>query len=280
MGHHLDLAGGAAPAREHVELAPRVAPGDDGPGGAETDPTVGDQGAQARPAQLEHRQQIVDAVRARRAVAEQQLHLVGAGDAEAIELIDVSRQLHEGRDARAAGQLGVLHDPGPHPVGLRGGRPHEEVGEAHELVGREGGLVDDLGPGVGERLVGETHRLGERRGVGRAGGGDLAHRVAEAFAVLLEDAHLVAVPRRAARSRVASSGSSTAAMRPTFASIARSHANSHSAAALRSLALQTIRASCSMYRMVSHANRGHRHRRAASSPRIAHTRGCHGVGRC
>ncbi len=128
---------------------------------------------------------------ARRAVAQQELHLVGPRDAQSIELVDVGGELHEGGHARTPGELGVLHDPGTTPLGIDLGGAHEEVGETDELGGRERRLVDHFDGGIGERGVGAAHRIGERLDVGGARRGDLAHRVAPARAVLVEDPELV-----------------------------------------------------------------------------------------
>ncbi|CAH0270432.1 hypothetical protein SRABI128_03378 [Microbacterium sp. Bi128] len=195
VSHDLDLARRATAARDHGELAPGVAPGQHRARGAEVDPPVGDEGAQARTAQREDGHQVVDSMGTRTAVAQEQLHLVGPRHPEPVELVDIGGQLHEGRDAGAAGELGVLHDPRPRATVIGRRFADEEVGEPHELVGREGGLVHDLGRGIGQRLAGEAHRLGERIRVGGAGRRDLADGRTEAPTVVLEHAQLVRGPQ-------------------------------------------------------------------------------------
>ena len=54
---------------------------------------------------------LVDGTGADGAVAEDEVDLVGARDAEAVELVDICRELHKRRDAGGAGELGVLHAP-------------------------------------------------------------------------------------------------------------------------------------------------------------------------
>ncbi|MDQ1085076.1 hypothetical protein QE414_003083 [Microbacterium sp. SORGH_AS 344] len=191
MGDDLELAGRASTAGDHSQIAACVAPVDRCSGGAQADPAVGDQGAQTLAPQAEDGQQVVDAVGARGAVAEEQLDLVGARHTQTIELVDIGGELHEGRDAGPPREFRVLHDPRPRAVGTRFGLAHQEVGEADELVGGERRLIDDLGRRVGESAIGEVHGLGEGLGVGGASRGDLAHRRAEARAVRVEHAHLV-----------------------------------------------------------------------------------------
>ena len=108
---HLGVAGGAATARDDAELAAPVAPGDGGALRAERQLAVVDEGTQPRAAELEHREDVGDLVHAHRAVAEQQLHPIGARHPEPVELIDVGRELHERGDLGAPRELGVLHDP-------------------------------------------------------------------------------------------------------------------------------------------------------------------------
>ena len=159
-GHDLEIARGAATARDHAELAARVAPGDRGSVRSEVEAAVGDESAQARAAQREDRKQVIRDVLARRAVAQEQLDPVGARDAEPIELVDVRRQLHERGHAGAARELAVLHDPAPGLI------PHQEVCEAHELVRGERRLVDDIRVG-GQRGVRVVDRGGQGRGIRR-----------------------------------------------------------------------------------------------------------------
>ncbi len=203
MRDDLELARRAPAACDDPEIAPRIAPGDRRPGDAELDPPVGDQRAQALPAQTEDREEVVDAVRARRAVAEQQLHLVRARDAETIELIHVGGELHECGHPGPTRELRVLHDPPTRSLGRRVGLADEEVGEPHELIGGESGLVHHLDGRVGQSLVGEAHGFGEGLGVGRSGRRDLAHRRAEAGAVIVEHPQLV---RRAQAGRAFEGG--------------------------------------------------------------------------
>ena len=116
-----------------------------------------------------------------------------------------------------------------------------------ELVGRERGLVDDVGVG-GQRRVRVRHRLGQGRGIRRSRLGDLDDSLAERRAIAREHPQLVLAAEPSGALERGVFGLFDGAMRPSRASIARSHANSHSAAALRSLALQTTRASAGMYR--------------------------------
>ncbi len=180
----LCVARGAAPAREHAELAPGIAPCDRGDVGAGIQSPIGDEGLQSRAAQREHRKEVVRGVHARGAVAQQQLDAVGARHAEPVELIDVCRELHERGHLGATRELAVLHDPAPGLVA------REEVGEADELVGREGGLEDDIGAG-GQRGVRGLHGGGQGCGIRRPRRGDLDDAVAEPLAVVGEHAELV-----------------------------------------------------------------------------------------
>ncbi len=135
---HLLLAGGAAPAGHDLEVAAIVAPRQRSARRTVGDTPIGDECAQPRASHLEQREEIVDGVRAERAVAEDEVDLIGTRDAEAIELVDICRELHEGGDTRLARQLRVLHPPAPVVVFT------EEIGEADELLGCESGLEDDL----------------------------------------------------------------------------------------------------------------------------------------
>ena len=73
------------------------------------------------------------------AVAEDEVDLVGARDAEAVELVDICRELHKRRDAGGAGELGVLHAPTTVVFA------QQEVGEPDELVSGERGLEQQPG---------------------------------------------------------------------------------------------------------------------------------------
>ena len=182
--HDLGIARGTPPARDHAEFSTRVAPRDRGPPEPEVEAPVRDERAQPGPAQTEDRQELIGEVHAGGAVAQQQLDAIGARHAEAVELIDVCRELHERGHPGAARELAVLHDPSPGLV------PHQEVGEPDELVGREGRLIDDVRVG-GEGRVRARHRLGEGRGIRRSRLGDLDDAVAECGAVAREHPQLV-----------------------------------------------------------------------------------------
>ncbi len=145
---------------------------------------VVDECAQSRAAQAEHGQKVIGEVHAGRAVAEQQLDPIRARHAEAVELVDVCRQLHESGHSRAPGELAVLHDPATRLI------THQEVGEAHELVGGEGGLVDDVGVG-GEGRVRVRDRGSQGRGIRRSGLGDLDHSVSEDLSIFRQHPHFV-----------------------------------------------------------------------------------------
>ena len=92
---------------------------------------------QAGAALAVQRQQVREAVAGPGAVAEDQVHVVRHRDARGDQLVRVRRQLEQGRDLHAAGQLGVEHRP---PVVLA----HHEVGPAGEPAVEEPGLVDDV----------------------------------------------------------------------------------------------------------------------------------------
>jgi hypothetical protein len=129
---------------------------------------------------------------------------------------------------------------------------HEEVGEPDELLGGEHRLIDDRDGGVGQRRRRRGHRSRDGRGIRRSRLGQFHDTSGILRAVGLELAQLVlrAEPTGALEGEVF--GLDDRRHRPSLASIARSHANSHSAAAFRSLALQTMRAPSpvsSMYRM-------------------------------
>ncbi len=185
MRDDLEVACRTAAAGDDAELAARVAPRDGRTGAPRRHIAIGDEGEQPGAAQPEGGEQVAHRVGGDGAVAQQQLDVVGARHPEGIELHDVGRQLHERRHARVAGELGVLHDPA-----AGGGIAHEEVGEAHEVGGGEGRLVDDLGIGA-QCLVGALHRVGEGCGIRRPGLGDLDHLAGELVTVRLEHAVLV-----------------------------------------------------------------------------------------
>ena len=128
VGLHLEVAGGAAP----VELVAGVAPHDR----AVFVEAFGHDLLESRAPQPVDGRDVVEAVRARGAVAEEQLDGVGAGHARALELLGVGGELEERGDARPPGELGVLHEVAP--VGLA----HDEVGEADEALVGEGRLED------------------------------------------------------------------------------------------------------------------------------------------
>ena len=124
------------------------------PAGAEIEAAVGDERRQPLAPEAEDGEQIVDRVPAHAAVAEQQLDVVGALDAEPIELVDVGGELHQRRDPGMTGELGVLHHPAAGVVA------HQEVGEPDEVGGRERRLVDHGGVG-GQRRDRLRHRVGQ-----------------------------------------------------------------------------------------------------------------------
>ena len=183
-GHDLAVAGGAASARQHPQLAARIAPRDRRLRCAAVKTPVGDQRLQSGAAQTEHREQILGEMLARRSVAEQQLHAIRPRHAQPIELVDVCRKLHQSGDAGAAGQLAVLHDPAAGLV------TREEVREPDELIGRESGLVDDVRVGC-ESRVRVGHCRGQSGGIRRPRRGDLDDAVAVLLAVVGEHAKLV-----------------------------------------------------------------------------------------
>ena len=128
--------------------------------------------------------------------------------------------------------------------------PHRGRGSRRSPRTRRGerGLVDDVGVG-GECRVRVRDRGCQGRGIRRSRLGDLDDSVAEGLAIVRQHPQLVLAAECVRRARAWR----LRALRPArcvrgVASIARSHANSHSAAALRSLALQTTRASAGMYR--------------------------------
>ena len=168
----LGVARRAPPARRHVEVSPPIAPGNRLASCAELDPAVGDQRPQPRAPHVEQRHHVADPVRARRTVTEEEVDLLGARNAQEVELVGIGAELQQRRRLGATGELGVLH--APRPVGI----PHEEVGEADELVGREGRLEHDAHGGVGERRCGQPESGCHPLPVGRPGLRDLGHGVA------------------------------------------------------------------------------------------------------
>ena len=100
-----------------------------------------DHRAQPRPLSAKYRHDVVDSVRADRAVTKEQLDGVCACNAEPVELVDIRRELHEGRDARGACELAVLHHVAPIRL------THDEVGKADELFVGKGGLEHDIDAG-------------------------------------------------------------------------------------------------------------------------------------
>ena len=134
-----------------------------------------------------HRNQLVDAVIDRGAVAEDQFGLRGHRDAGVAQRIGVGRDLKQRGDLRRAGQLGVGNLVLPVAT-------HQEVGEPDKAAVEHRGLVDHRraavdGPAGLRRGRGDVLD-GEREGT--ADDGDVAVFVAQ----LVESALLVLVTER------------------------------------------------------------------------------------
>ena len=217
-----------------------------GPSATEVEAAIGDERGQSFAPQPEDREQVIDRVLADAAVAQQQLDAVGSGDAEPIELVDVRRELHQGRDAGAPGELGVLHDPGPSAAGSSRARAPGSRRTRRSPASRTPPGRSRRHRTRGPRSCGARHRRGPAASDDLTSGISTTRRRTASMYWPQHAASRARCRGGPARSSVRSSGSSTGGTRSSRASMARSHANSHSAAALRSLALHTIRPSSGM----------------------------------
>ena len=229
---HLGIARRAAPARDEARDRPtRRPPRRRRDRGA----AVGDQRAQPRAAEPVDGKQIVDA-RGRWWCRRRGAARRGRRAAHRADRAD--RRMPRAASARSPARGGRAWCPA-RPTGRRGRGGGSRRSPRSRRWRKPPGThtrARSAGPPGGGDGVGERRRASEERAPGSR-----RRRLAEALAIGVEHAALVPVPRRPARSSVGSSGSSTAATRPSRASIGRSQANSHSAAAFRSLALQMSR---------------------------------------
>lgn len=187
MRDHLLLAGGASAAGHHLEVALIITPRQGGVGRRIVDPPVGDQRSEAGTAHLEQREQIVDGMCAEGSVTEDEVDGIGSRNTEPVELVDICRQLHEGRDPSGAGELGVLYAPASVVVTL------QEIGESDELGSRERRLEDDRRVGC-ERLDRLVDGGRERHGIDGRHLLDAVHpTIAEVVDVARQDVLLVHV---------------------------------------------------------------------------------------